>query len=85
LIDMGLDISFGQDSIRVFRWAREEANGLHHNFLLIYDRDTGTLLRQEQFETDVEALDARGLKESVSTRARCRDHAVSARAAVAAP
>jgi hypothetical protein len=29
------------------------------HFLLIYDRGSGTLLRQTQFETDVEALDAR--------------------------
>lgn len=34
------------------------------HFLLIYDRRTGTLLRQDQFETDSEALDARFEAES---------------------
>lgn len=29
------------------------------HFLLIYDRGTGTLLRQEEFETNSDALDAR--------------------------
>jgi hypothetical protein len=34
------------------------------HFLLIYDRSVGTLLRQQEFSTDAEALDARFAAES---------------------
>jgi hypothetical protein len=49
------------------------------HFLLIYDRDTGMLLRQAQFETDVEALDARFAAEAeYGTRSSIEILAISA-------